>query len=57
MYKSLDVISIINKFVLGFEKGHAIDASLTELGQVFIAFSVETSIDDDADSKTWILFP
>ena len=47
----------MNKLVVGFEKGHAINARLTELGQVFIAFSVETLIDDDADSKTWILFP
>jgi hypothetical protein len=57
MYKSLDVISIMNILVLGFEKRHAINTCLIEPGQVFIAVSVETSIDDDADSKTWILFP
>ncbi len=57
MYKSLDVISIMNKFVLGFEKRHALNTCLTELGKIFIAVSVETIIDDDADSKTWILFP
>ena len=55
MYKSLDVISIINEWVVGFEERYDLNARLIELRQVFIALLVETlADDDDVDGQTRI---